>query len=1214
MFNYRNKIKAIPNEFTKNILLFFFLLENASSVLNLWENELKIVYRTRGTLEVLNKIRTNSVVMIIGNSGSGKTTAMKYASLQLQEEGYEIVLISSPSDIPSHRNNDRNQLFIIDDILGKYRVDINAFEAWKRLQDRISVVFKHSGAKLLVTLRRQLYQTISHISSSTFFESKVVDLDSKNLALSGDEKIGMLEHYLDNRNLSNSISMDEKVEICACNIAFPLLCNIFSSSQDFFQQKAIFFLSPSVVFKEELGRLEKENKEVYCVLVLLMIFSDEELESIFDIECNIDRTNIYLLILRACGVIENIPRKSLHEYLQSLCGTFVEPTNHFRFVHDTLEETLANHFGSKYPDVMIKSCKLEFIRDRVRINMLPTDDENVLVLKFSSFNVLSERILKEIRNGKFRDVILSEPMQDRKFIDHFISYATKRNISVGQLGNLSCMENVLSSQTDLANGVRRTTLAKRFSLFEILQSKKKCFIHWIAAMGSLPLFETFFGRQKSKLRQAYENHTVVADLLHLAILGENIEVAELLIINRGNLNSYDEYGITLLCKTAGTNRCDIAELLIDHGADVNQPDDVMGWTPCFVASWFNEVEMLKLLISKGADVNVMDPFGKMPLSVAVLKNHEQIVSVLLNYGAQIYDEFVVFNLRLASPSNYTFVLGIALANKNQRIVDLLTAFLKSRNTITVAIPTLAENSIMIPKMLDIFINEIKREKSTSALWNDFLAASESVRGNDSSKLVHLFDKSHTIIRYSVSRGKLIIDGNRKKILATFNQNYLRFSLLHIAAVCDNVNAAKLLTKYGANPLQKDSLGRTSLHLANSSAMLEVLLSTKSTREVSSKVSRRMDIRYYLTFKFIPALFKSFACSSADTNINITDNKGNTPLHSILIRISDIDRCLDAAETLVNKGAATDIRCSRGNLPIDIFRAGSLKFDERVEERGERLLGGNVTDCYIKKEKQFLAISICVITLFYILIYTKNATNMCIETKSNKEWIRVKWYVSYTQIIIILIMHWVFEILNFILHIGTLRGFEVKPIRSMLHSEHMLVTFLRNMSVFVIIFRGFCNLLNQSFPTDVFFNIYCTFLCFYFLVIDYPNPIRSMFRKYHFLRISAIKIITVFYLIFWILCFMIFYEQSKEDINRGTDKDDDSWIYLIYIIALKIVLFFLYEALLVCRLISPLLKILFNPCLWHLFDCANAMLFFIKLFFVIDILSVPITMVWCSFSQ
>ena len=69
------------------IFFSFFIPENTSSVLNIWKNELKHVYRTRGTLEVLDQNRTNCVVMIIGNSGSGKTTAIRYASLQLQEEG-----------------------------------------------------------------------------------------------------------------------------------------------------------------------------------------------------------------------------------------------------------------------------------------------------------------------------------------------------------------------------------------------------------------------------------------------------------------------------------------------------------------------------------------------------------------------------------------------------------------------------------------------------------------------------------------------------------------------------------------------------------------------------------------------------------------------------------------------------------------------------------------------------------------------------------------------------------------------------------------------------------------------------------------------------------------------------------------------------------------------------------------------------------------------
>lgn len=156
-------------------------------------------------------------------------------------------------------------------------------------------------------------------------------------------------------------------------------------------------------------------------------------------------------------------------------------------------------------------------------------------------------------------------------------------------------------------------------------------------------------------------------------------------------------------------------------------------------------------------------------------------------------------------------------------------------------------------------------------------------------------------------------------IGKFNDNYLCFSLLNIAVVCDNVYAAIQLTKYSVNPLQLDLRGRTSLHLANSLAMLEILLSTKSSQEFSPKMTFKESVLFCQCFKFIPALLTGLTCSCADLNINVTDNNWNTPLHAMMSRISEMNRCLGSVETLVNKGAATDIRNKHGHLPIDLFR-------------------------------------------------------------------------------------------------------------------------------------------------------------------------------------------------------------------------------------------------------------------------------------------------------
>lgn len=159
-------------------------------MLDEWRDELENFYETGGTKKVIEQLDNNTAVMVTGNSGVGKTFIMKYVSLLFEKNGYEVVLISSPNDIILQRFPKRKQLFIIDDIIGKYRVDSVAVELWRRLHDRLKVVFKENNVKLLSTLRRQVYTDMSLQFFSTVFNSTVVDLESEDLVLSSNEKKG----------------------------------------------------------------------------------------------------------------------------------------------------------------------------------------------------------------------------------------------------------------------------------------------------------------------------------------------------------------------------------------------------------------------------------------------------------------------------------------------------------------------------------------------------------------------------------------------------------------------------------------------------------------------------------------------------------------------------------------------------------------------------------------------------------------------------------------------------------------------------------------------------------------------------------------------------------------------------------------------------------------------------------------------------------------
>ena len=73
--------------------------------------------------------------------------------------------------------------------------------------------------------------------------------------------------------------------------------------------------------------------------------------------------------------------------------------------------------------------------------------------------------------------------------------------------------------------------------------------------------------------------------------------------------------------------------LLKNGVDVNQLDE-FGETPITTSIMENsEIRWVRILIKKGADVNTLDSDGDSPLDLAKYKNRQDIVELLLKYGA-----------------------------------------------------------------------------------------------------------------------------------------------------------------------------------------------------------------------------------------------------------------------------------------------------------------------------------------------------------------------------------------------------------------------------------------------------------------------------------------------------------------------------------------------------------------------------------------------------
>ncbi|GAC1455981.1 MAG: ankyrin repeat domain-containing protein [Ktedonobacterales bacterium] len=117
--------------------------------------------------------------------------------------------------------------------------------------------------------------------------------------------------------------------------------------------------------------------------------------------------------------------------------------------------------------------------------------------------------------------------------------------------------------------------------------------------------------------------------LHLAAYGGHQEAVSVLL-NYGahvDVRAHNGLGSTPLLRAVIGQQMDVVELLIAHGADINATD-TSGSTPLHKAALLGNTTLVQCLLDHGADMCATNSGGQTPLAHALFNRHADVATLL----------------------------------------------------------------------------------------------------------------------------------------------------------------------------------------------------------------------------------------------------------------------------------------------------------------------------------------------------------------------------------------------------------------------------------------------------------------------------------------------------------------------------------------------------------------------------------------------------------
>lgn len=624
----------------------FFLLDISG-----WKEDDKFFLETHNFQGMFKKVKNQPYVMFIGVPGSGKTATARHIALKLQEEdGYDILSIKDLKDIDTYCVQDKKQVFVIDDVLGIFGFAMDLLTLLYKFRDTLNNLTM-SKTKVIMTCREEVYRN-KHIAllSDNFLQNhdNLVLLHTEENALNDQDKRGLLKKYeIDVNALS-------QVDLTATSNMFPFLCKLYKEFSNF---DPTFFILPVSIIMKRLNEMENMDPVQYASLVLLMANHNRISKTILDENSEASFREKKDNFLKKCQIRSTTES---FEFLHALKRAELSYTNscgdEFTFIHDSMFEIVAYHFGKRNSELLLEYMSSDFIANNITVNKaypskneseeLSTDEEyriqptehgnasNLSIeLEECHYPHLAKRLYTDIHRGELNNVFENEALKHPEVLQFFIEELEKKQYEEIYTVFLSKKRIPFESnkkKNDEKEKKKSTWyMASDINLFNykgIFESSVRT-IKWVIYYGHYHILRCIIDmilKHNGNTDDLFLN-VIKTRRYHSAIETRKSK-------KRSYIKDKINKGEYLLCLGCFSGDPDTVQILLNE-----VHDDVRNnlYEPLVIASYNGHASIVKELIKAKANVNASYKGEVTPLIAACYGGHIDVVTMLILAGADV---------------------------------------------------------------------------------------------------------------------------------------------------------------------------------------------------------------------------------------------------------------------------------------------------------------------------------------------------------------------------------------------------------------------------------------------------------------------------------------------------------------------------------------------------------------------------------------------------